>query len=72
MDLQTMTVKEFANFVGVKIGTVYKWNYLKKIPAALYRKINNRKLIFIKNEVENWLEAGAQFVNFDGEDMIDV
>lgn len=30
MGLQTMTVKEFADFVGVKIGTVYKWNYLKK------------------------------------------
>lgn len=62
MDLQTMTVKEFANFVGVKIATVYKWKCLNKIPTNLYRKVGNRELIFIKNEVDVWLNSGANLV----------
>lgn len=55
-----MTVKEFADFVGVKIGTVYKWKCLKKMPDNLYRKVGNRKLIFIKNFVDDWINGGAQ------------
>lgn len=62
MGLQTMTVKEFADFVGVKKSTVYKWKCLKKMPDNLYRKVGNRKLIFIKNEVDKWLNSGAMLI----------
>lgn len=60
--LKTMTVKEFADFVGVKTSTIYKWKCLARLPQNLYRKVGNRKLIFIKNEVDKWLENGAQLL----------
>lgn len=59
-DIKTMTVTEFANFVGVKTGTIYKWKCLDKLPKTLYRKVGNRKLIFIKNFVDEWVNNGAQ------------
>ena len=62
MGLQTMTVKEFADFVGVKKSMVYKWKCLKKMPDNLYRKVGNRKLVFLKNEVDIWLTNGAELV----------
>ena len=61
-EIKTMTVKEFADFVGVKKGTVYKWKCLKKMPDNLYRKVGNRKLVFLKNEVDIWLTNGAELV----------
>lgn len=57
-----MTVKEFADFVGVKKSMVYKWKCLKKMPDNLYRKVGNRKLVFLKNEVDIWLTNGAELV----------
>lgn len=59
-EIKTMTVKEFADFVGVKTSTIYKWKCLDKLPKALYRKVGNRKLIFIKNFVDEWINNGAQ------------
>lgn len=61
-EIKTMTVKEFADFVGVKKGTVYKWKCFDKLPKALYRKVGNRKLVFLKNEVDIWLTNGTELV----------
>lgn len=61
--LETMTVMEFADFVGVKTGTVYKWKCNHRLPKHLYRKIGTRKLIFIKNAVDEWLNEGAELCN---------
>ncbi len=59
-NLQTLTAEQFADFIGVKIGTVYKWKSLQKLPTNIYRKVGNRKLIFIKNFVDEWINNGAQ------------
>ena len=32
------------------------------MPDNLYRKVGNRKLIFIKNEVDKWLNSGAMLI----------
>lgn len=59
-NLKTLTAEQFAAFIGVKIGTVYKWKSLQKLPTNIYRKVGNRKLIFIKNFVDEWINNGAQ------------
>jgi len=67
---ETMTAQNFAAFIGLKIGTVYKWKCLKKLPKNIYRKIGNRKLIFLKAEVDQWIQAGAQLNNTNNNERI--
>lgn len=57
-NLELMTCEEFANFLGVKLGTIYVWMSKKQLPKNIYRKLG-RKPIFIKSQVESWFLAGA-------------
>jgi len=47
-----LTVEELAKNLKVSKKTLYNWIWLRKIP---YFKVNG-KILFDKNEIENWVE----------------
>lgn len=60
-NLELLSCKEFADFLGVKCDTVYVWLCKKQLPRTIYRKLG-RKPIFIKSAVEEWILNGAEMV----------
>lgn len=62
LNIKILSVEEFANTLGVKTNSVYKWHCKNELPDKIFRKIG-RKLIFIASEVESWiLEDRCQLV----------
>lgn len=57
-NLELMTCEEVAQFLGVKVGTIYVWLCKKQLPKKIYRKLG-RKPVFIRQEVEKWFCDGA-------------
>jgi len=60
-NLELLSCKQFADFLGVKCDTVYVWLCKKQLPKTIYRKLG-RKPIFIKSAVEEWILNGAEMV----------
>lgn len=54
ISLNILNVEEFAELLGVKTNSVYKWHSQNALPEKIFRKIGSR-LIFIADEVEKWI-----------------
>ena len=57
--LELLNCQQFADFLGVKVDTVYVWLCKKQLPQKIYRKLG-RKPIFIKHLVERWILSGCK------------
>ena len=64
-ELELLSCKEVAEFLGVKTETIYIWLCKKQLPRTIYRKLG-RKPIFIKSAVEEWFLNGAEMVKGGG------
>lgn len=65
LNIETLSVEEFSNLLGVQKNSVYKWNSKNELPEKIFRKIGS-KLIFIASEVESWiLEDRCQLVRVE-------
>lgn len=51
-----MTVEELAEYLRTTPGTVYTWKSMGIIPAKCVKKIG-RKLLFIAQEIEAWVNS---------------
>jgi len=51
MEARYIGVKEIAQYLGIKIDTVYGWIYMRKIP---YHKLG-RLVRFDLREIEGWM-----------------
>lgn len=60
-NLELLTCQQVADFLGVKVETIYIWLCKKQLPKTIYRKLG-RKPIFIKSAVEEWFLNGAEMV----------
>lgn len=58
-NLELLTCQQVADFLGVKVDTIYIWLCKKQLPCTIYRKLG-RKPIFIKSAVEEWFLKGAE------------
>ena len=58
-DLVLLSVKETAEILKVKEGTIYSWIHYKQLPTDIYRKLG-RNVVFIKSELFKWFFVGAQ------------
>ena len=56
MECKLMTVEEVAEYLRTTPGTVYTWKSMGIIPAKCVKKIG-RKLLFIAQEIEEWLDS---------------
>ena len=54
MESKLMTVEEVAEYLRTTPGTVYTWKSMGVIPAKCVKKIG-RKLLFIAQEIEAWV-----------------
>ena len=64
-NLELLTCQQVADFLGVKVETIYIWLCKKQLPKTIYRKLG-RKPIFIKSAVEEWFLNGAEMVKGGG------
>lgn len=60
-DLKAFRIKELTQILGVSKESIYKWIREKKFPAP--RKIGGRVSIWLKKDIEKWLEGGGQNKN---------
>lgn len=58
-ELELLTVKETAEKLKIKEGTIYSWIHYKQLPTVIYRKLG-RNVVFIKTELYKWFYAGAK------------
>ena len=54
-----LSTKEAAKLLSSTPSTLYSWVHYKQIPEKLYRKIG-KKLIFLKEEIIQWVIDGAK------------
>lgn len=53
---QWLSVKEAADFIGVKTSTIYAWISTRRIP---YHKVPGSQLVkFRISEIDDWLSTG--------------
>jgi excisionase family DNA binding protein len=53
MKNRLIDIRELAEWLGVAVGTIYQWAYLRKIP---FKKVG-RCLRFAVDEIDEWLLA---------------
>lgn len=52
-----LSVNEISLYLGLKVSTVYQYVHKRQIP---FRKIpKSRKLIFCRNEIDQWIEDNS-------------
>ena len=52
-----LSANEISQYLGLKVSTVYQYVHKKQIP---FRKLpNSRKLIFCRNEIDQWIENNS-------------
>lgn len=57
MQKETMTSQEVAEYLGVSRQTIYAWTNHGNLPC---RQVNNRKKLFSKEKVDEWIKEGAK------------
>lgn len=58
-ELKLMTCEEVANFLRVKVDTIYSWLHYDQLPNSIYRKVG-KKPTFIYAKVVEWFLKGAE------------
>lgn len=58
-NLELWSCQQYADFFGMKVGTVYVQLCKKQIPNRLYRKVG-RVPRFIASECKSWFLEGAE------------
>ena len=58
-NLELLSCQQVADFLGVKVDTIYIWLCKKQLPHTIYRKLG-RKPVFIKSAVVEWILNGAE------------
>ena len=59
LDKEYLSVSETAELLTIKPQTIYSYLSYKQLPDKIYRKLG-RKVIFIRSEVINWFNNGAE------------
>lgn len=57
--LELWSCEQFAEFLGLKVGTIYVQLCKKQLPNRLYRKVG-RVPRFIASECRSWFLEGAE------------
>lgn len=60
--LELLSCEQLAEFLGLKVGTIYVQLCKKQLPSSIYRKLG-RKPIFLKSAVEQWVLDGCKMEN---------
>ena len=58
--IQTMSIKQAAEFLGYSIKTLYKKNSLNEIP---YYNPTGKKVIYLRHELVEWIKNGCKLNN---------
>ena len=58
-NLKLLSIKNFAKEFCIQPSCIYAWLHYQRLPPRLYRKLG-RRIIFIRQEVENWFLEGAK------------
>ncbi|MDF0718932.1 helix-turn-helix domain-containing protein [Kaistella sp. PBT33-4] len=58
--IQTMSIRQAAEFLGYSIKTLYKKNSLNEIP---YYNPTGKKVIYLRHELVDWIKNGFKMEN---------
>lgn len=55
-----INVDEVSELLRLNKKTIYSYIHYKQLPSHLYRKVGRRSLLFIKEDVIEWVMQGAK------------